>query len=67
MCRDCEFGACMKGFWGAEYLFKEAHRKRGTVRYNLGEFGCRTDEAEEKERKCLANNFSEFKKFSEEA
>ncbi len=62
-CQICEFGGIMKGFWGSSYKFKLAIKKNKEINYKLGEYGCRMDQWNSKELKCITNNFSEFKKF----
>jgi hypothetical protein len=63
-CRDCQFGGIMIGLKNSLYIFKEAIKLNKTINYKLGEHGCRMDQWNNKENKCLTNNYSEFKKLN---
>jgi len=62
-CQECEFGSNTLSFRGSVYKFSLAIKKSRIIRYDKGECGCRRDEWNEKEEKCIKSNFSEFKQF----
>jgi len=62
-CQQCNFGAMMFAFDGTVYSFILAVKKSKKINYKNGELGCRMDVWNDKEKRCLSNNFSEFQKF----
>lgn len=68
-CQFCTFGGICTGFWNSVYIFKEAikikNEKIVSIKYNENEYGCRLSEWNDKQDKCLSNNFSEYIKFME--
>lgn len=67
-CKECQYGAIAEGFWNSIYKFKEAYKIFDNnlicISYENDECGCRLTEWNDKQKKCLSNNFSEFKEFS---
>lgn len=64
-CRTCCYGSILK-LTNSIYKFKRAIRSKKEISYENNEIGCRADYLQDKETKCLANNFSEYKKYKGE-
>jgi hypothetical protein len=67
-CQTCFYGAITEGFWHSVYKFSSCYKigaegKEIHILYSAGDLGCRLTEWNEKEKTCLANSFSEYKKF----
>lgn len=66
-CQRCKHGANLIGFRGTIYNFKKSTKKMNnqivTIDYSKKQLGCRANEDNDRQVKCLGNNFSEFEKF----
>ena len=66
-CQRCKHGANTIGSHGIIYNFKQAIKKIGNkivdIDYKNGNLGCRRSCDNDKEKKCLENNFCNFEKF----